>query len=181
MARWSKFKKQITDLVCDELKERVGIYATVYRGTHDQMGKIWIELDKKVIFEANTLEWAIEYYSLSDEIRQINNCTDYTNANQSEGYYRAYDDAEKILNKKHKINQAQFYNVLISYLSSPFEESLKSNNELVLILCLLDKRLGKRRLENMVITNNNCDAVKMLYSQRCKIMGINIPNTFSAI
>jgi hypothetical protein len=178
MTRWSKFKKQITDLFCDELKERIGIYATVYRGTHDQMGKVWIELDNKVIFEANTLEWEIEYFRLSDEIRQINNCTDYTNVEQSEGYYRAYDEAEEILSKKHKMDEYQFYKVLISYLNSPFEESMQSNNDLARILCLLDKRLGKRRLLKMVIKHDDCDAVKILYSERCKCMDINESTPF---
>lgn len=172
MSRWSKYKKQITELLCDELKERVGIYATVYRKTHDQMGKVWIELDKKVIFEANTLEWEIEYFGLADEIRKINNCTDYTDERQSEGYYRAYDEAEEILAKKHKMDEFQFYNALTKYLNSPFEESLKSNNDLMRILCLLDKRLGKRRLSKMVIKKDDCEAVKILYSERCKISGI---------
>lgn len=29
MPIWSKLKRQIMDLVCDELKERIGIYATI--------------------------------------------------------------------------------------------------------------------------------------------------------
>jgi len=174
MPRWSKLKKRITDLICDELKDRIDIYATVYRGTHDQRGKVWIELDKKVIFEANTLEWEIEYFGLSDEIRQINQCTDYTNKNQAEGYYRAYDEAELILAKKHKMDEFQFYKTLNLYLETPFAESLESNNDLVRIFCLLDKRLGKRRLSNMVIKQDDCDAVKILYSERCKSSGIYI-------
>lgn len=180
MTRWSKFKKQITELLCDEFKKRIGIYATIYRGTHDQRGKVWLELDKKVIFEANSLEWEIEFYGLSNEIRQINNCTDYTNENQSEGYYSAYDEAEEILVKKHKMDEFQFYKALTSYLNSPFEESLQSNNDIVRILCLLDKRLGKRRLLKMVIKKDDCEAVKILYSERCKILRINESLPFSS-
>jgi len=64
MTRWSKWKKRIEEFICDDLKDRVDIHATVYRKTHDQLGKVWIELDKKVIFEANTLEWEMEYFTL---------------------------------------------------------------------------------------------------------------------
>lgn len=172
MPRWSKLKKRIIDLICDELKDRIGIYATVYRGTHDQRGKVWIELDKKIIFEANTLEWEIEYFGLSNEIRQINQCTDYTNEKQADGYYQAYNEAEFILAKEHKMDEFQFYKTLNIYLETPYAESMESNDDLIRILCLIDKRLGKRRLSNMVIKQDDCDAVKILYSERCKSMGM---------
>ena len=173
MPIWSKLKRQIMDLVCDELKERIGIYATIYRGTQDHTGKVWLEFDRKVIFEANTLEWEIEYYKLSYEIQQINHCTDYKNKNQSKGYYRALHDAENILVKKHKMEESGVYNALIRYLNSSFEDNLQSNDDIARIFCLLDKRLGKRRLSKMVIRKDDCDAVKILYSERCKVLGIN--------
>jgi hypothetical protein len=166
---WSKSKKQITNLMCSELKGRIGIFATVYRKTHDQKGKIWIELDKKVIYEANTLEWLIEYETLADEIRIINNCTDFSDKEQAGGYYKAYKEAEEILNKEHKIPAFEFHEKLNAYLQAPFEESLQSSDDLVRILCLLDRRLGKRRLSKMVIEESDCDAVKILYNERCSL------------
>lgn len=168
LARWSKLKKRITDLICDDLKDRIGIYATLYRETHDQMGKVWIELDKKVIFEANTLEWEIEYFKISDEIRQINHCTNFRDKDQSEEYFKAYDYEEKILSQQHKMDESQFYKALLMYLNSPFEESLQSKNDLIRVLCLLDKRIGKRRLSTFEICSSDCEAVKILFLERCK-------------
>lgn len=86
MTRRSKLKKTIEEFICDDLKDRVKFYATVYRETHDQKGKVWIELDKKIIFEANTLEREIEYFSLSEEIKRVNGCRNYMDENQREGY-----------------------------------------------------------------------------------------------
>jgi len=172
MTRWSKWKKNMEDLVCEDLKDRINFYATVYRKTHDQRGKVWIELDKEVIFEANTLEWEIEYFSLANEIRKINNCTEFRDKSQSKGYYQAYDDAEKILKGKHKIDEFHFYNAMKKYLTSSFEDSLKSDDTLTRILCLIDKRLGKRRLKEFRIKNDDCEAIKKIYNVRCQLSGI---------
>lgn len=172
MSRWSKWKKRIEEFICEELKDRVDVHATVYRETHDQRGKVWIELDKRVIFEANTLEWDMEYYTLSDELRRINNCTDYKDEKQARGYYQAYDDAEEILRRKNKMDEFQFYNAMKYYFSSPFKDSLESENTLIRIFCLLDKRLGKRRLEDYKIKRDDCEAIKLLYKVRCQLAGI---------
>lgn len=173
MARWSKWKKRIEEFICKDLKDRVDFYATVYRQTHDQRGKVWIELDKKVIFEANTLEWEIEHYTLSEDIRRINNCENYRDERQAEGYYRAYDDAEDILRRKHKLDEFQFYNAMRRYFSSSFKESLECEDQLTRIFCLLDKRLGKRKLQEFIIRRDDSEGLKTLYNVRCQLAGIN--------
>ena len=173
MEKWSKLKKKIEELICEDLRDRVHFYATVYRKTHDQRGKVWIELDKKVIFEANTLEWEIEYFALSDEFRRIDNCMDYNDAKQAKGYYQAYDDAEDILRRKHKIDEFQFYSALKRYFSSSFEDSLEAEDELTRIFCLLDRRIGKRRLQNFIVKKDDCEAIKVLYKARCQSAGID--------
>ena len=172
MARWSKSKKRIEDFVCEELKDRVKFHATVYRQTHDQRGKVWIELDKKIIFEANTLEWEIECYTLSSEIRKINNCENYKDKSQAKGYYQAYNDADDILIQKHKMDEFQFYKTMTKYINSPFKDSLVSKDQLTRILCLLDKRLGKRRLQNFIIYKDDTEGLKILFNIRCKMAGI---------
>lgn len=172
MARWSKWKKRIEEFICEELKGRVSIHATIYRKTHDQLGKVWIELDKRIIFEANTLEWEIEYFTLSDELRRINNCTDYKDKKQSSGYYQAYDDAEEILKRKDKMDEFQFYNTMKYYFRSPFKDILESEDTLIRIFCLLDKRLGKRRLKDYKIKKDDCEGIKLIYKARCQSAGI---------
>lgn len=169
MPRWSKLKKQIKSLFCDELKERIGIYAVRYKKANDQPGRVWIQLDKKIIFEANRLKWETEYLRLAKEIRQINNCTDFRDKTQSDCYYRAYDQAEEVLEKKHILNESKFYELLSTYINASFEQNLQSNKDLIRILCLLDRRLGKKQLREMVICPDDCDAVKILYAERCRL------------
>lgn len=72
------------------------------------------------------------------------------------------------------MEEFEFYNALSKYLNSSFEDNLQSNNDVARIFCLLDKRLGKRRLSKMVIRKDDCDAVKILYNERCKALGINV-------
>lgn len=172
MEKWSKLKKKIEELISEDLRGRIHFYATVYRKTHDQRGKVWIELDKKIIFEANTLEWEKAYFTLSDELRRTSKCMDYNDEKQSKGYYQAYDDAENILRRKHKIDEFQFYSILKRYLNSHFKDSLKAEDDLTRIFCLLDRRLGKRRLLNFRVKKDDCEAIKILYQARCQTTGI---------
>lgn len=172
MSRWSKWKKRMEEFTCDELKDRIAFHATVYRETHDQRGKVWIELDKKIIFQANSLEWQMEHYKLSNEIREINNCSDFTDSDQASGYYQAYNDAERILRQQNKLDDFHFYNAMRLYFNSSYEESLESKEVLIRIFCLLDRRLGKRRLEALKVKNEDCEAIKTLYKLRCELAGI---------
>ena len=112
--QWSKFKSQLQSLWSDPIKDRIDIHATVYRESHDSLGKIWITFDKEIIFEANTLEKDLKLDKTSSELNQ----------------WECLDEIYNFLNK-------------------PFEESLKKQNKLTKILCLIDRRLGKRRLITM--------------------------------
>jgi hypothetical protein len=71
-------------------------------------------------------------------------------------------------------SQVEFMEAVDQYLNSPIEESLKSDNVLIKILVLLDRRVGKRTLENMKNTmQNEEDIVQYFYKLRCDAEGIN--------
>jgi hypothetical protein len=170
--QWSKLKSMIEERFCQSLKNRVKIYSTRYRGTHDKEGKGWIVVDKKEIFDACTMKWMIAYYGLSNELREINNCTDFTNKEHQEGYYRAYDEAELIVKKRGIYSQYGFYSSLEEYLSLSIEEAMNSDNVIIKGLSMIDKRLGKRRLKDIHLSQGEHAFVKRLYKLRCEAENI---------
>lgn len=56
-------------------------------------------------------------------------------------YYRQHKDG--------CYSQVEFMEALNAYFKSPIDESIKSDNSLIKILVLLDRRIGKRTLEKM--------------------------------
>ncbi|WP_441296780.1 SF0329 family protein [Bacillus sp. Marseille-P3661] len=45
--QWSKTKTILENFLCDKLKGRIKIYATVYRNFHDGPSRVWITFEKK--------------------------------------------------------------------------------------------------------------------------------------
>lgn len=65
-------------------------------------------------------------------------------------------------------SQVEFLKATREYLNSPIEVSIKSNNTIIKILAILDKRTGKRTLENLKeIIIDDEDIVQFFYRLRC--------------
>ncbi|WP_426351292.1 SF0329 family protein [Alloiococcus sp. CFN-8] len=70
-------------------------------------------------------------------------------------------------------SQVEFIEAVNEYLNSPIEALIKSNNTLIKILVILDRRVGKRTLRNMgdtIITEE--EIVQYFYRLRCDAEGI---------
>ncbi len=70
-------------------------------------------------------------------------------------------------------SQVEFIEAVNEYLNSPKEALIKSDNTLIKILVILDRRVGKRTLENMhnTITTEE-EIVQYFYKLRCDAEGI---------
>ncbi|WP_314584073.1 hypothetical protein [Paenibacillus terrigena] len=143
--QWSKLKKRIESNFSEELKDRVTLFSTWYKqGGSPQRGRASVLLDKIEIYEANTDKWIMN---------RVNN---------------------EEVNDDILIERLEFHKLLEQYLNLSIEEALESKHVLIQGLAIIDKRLGKRRLINMNIIENQF--VKKLYSLRCEIEGISIKN-----
>lgn len=71
-------------------------------------------------------------------------------------------------------SQVEFLDAAREYLTNSIEISLKSDNTIIKILAILDRRTGKRTLENLKATIlNDEDIVQYFYRLRCDAEGIN--------
>ena len=144
--KWSKAKKRLKSFTCESLRSRVDFQVINYRRAHDQLGRAVITVDKLEKLNMCTITAEKEEYYRERAIRkQLDdfNFDDRLNnlALQEQAIYAQYD----------------FFSALEIYFETPIEDCLKSKDILLKILCLLDRRLGKRTLMKMndTITNKH--------------------------
>jgi hypothetical protein len=161
--KWSKLKKTLESLITPSLKGRVKFYSTRYRSAHDQIGRAWIAVDGKEIYDFSTPTWIQKYYGTAKNIRDDNNCEDPL---QAQGYYDAYKIADKFVEENGIFEQYFFYKSIEEYINLSFDEAIESENKIIRSISLIDRRLGKRRLEQINIKENDIQLYKILYSLR---------------
>ena len=67
---WSNLKKQLSELLCDSLKEKVSYFYTNYHNVHNVYGRATINYDKKELVE---FAWVDRYVQESEEYGEFEN------------------------------------------------------------------------------------------------------------
>ena len=129
MARWSEIRHKLEhEYLAVSLRGRIRYFATAYRESHDSnKGRAAILLDGKQILQGNTFEYYIhpsDWWPYDTPAPAV--CQQSLDVGQLDQwtFYRAFDEFD---------NQS-------------IEASLQSENLLVRIFAVLDRRVGKRRL-----------------------------------
>ena len=133
MATWSGIKNKLeNDYLCSALKGRIRYFVTRYRESHDQEGRVAVLLDGEEILQSGYIAFYLRYYELCPSV----------GADAPEAFQSAYEGAinDGCFDRRH------FYHAFYLFDNQSIEESMNSDNPLVRILALLDRRLGKRRL-----------------------------------
>ncbi|MBT2733475.1 hypothetical protein [Bacillus sp. ISL-7] len=154
--KWSKLKKIIESRFCDKLIGRVNINYTNYRAVHEPESRFWITLDGAEIYSNSKVKWLFNHYKL----RLDEECM-------------SYHEAEKILEE-----QGQYYidyieDSLCEYINLSISDAINSKSFLIRALGMIDKRLGKRRLQSIEIKENEHILVRKLYAIRSEVEKIN--------
>lgn len=125
---WSGMRKKLEqEYLADCLRGHVQYYVTRYRESHDMVGRASIRLDGKEILQG--CHFNAERHCptvLNDESLDLG----------------AFDEGD-------------FYGAFLEFDNQSIEKSLESNNLIVRILAVLDRRIGKRRLLQMKETIQN--------------------------
>lgn len=114
-------RKLEQEYLAESLRGRIQYFATNYRKSHDEEGRTAIRLDGKEILRGN-------FYQ----------CDRY--------HYPTPDDRVLDLGA---FDQWAFYAAFREFDNQSIEKSLRSDNLIVRILAILDRRVGKRRLLQM--------------------------------
>lgn len=165
---WSKLKQQLESFLCPALYGRVEYRASSYRYLPDKSGDCYISVDKKNVLNMNDRTSSIRWYQTEQEIKNdsdlqipINHEDIEAVRKDSKGIIpedrliviarsrKISELAKELLSAQTSLSKSNFIVVANKFLSTPIEESIESNDILLNILALVDRRVGKKRMLNM--------------------------------
>ena len=127
MYKWSKIRDKLeNEYLADSLKGHIRYFATAYRESHDgDKGRAAIYLDGKPVISGSSYEQF-----------------------ERAGFRHSYDypGLEDCDLKNGWFDQYDFYLSFQEYDNQSIEASLNSQNQLVRVFAVLDRRVGKRTL-----------------------------------
>lgn len=165
---WSKEKQLLESFLCPALYGRVEYLATSYRYLPDKAGRCYITADKKYVFNMSDESASIRWYQTEQEIKNdpdilipINNEEIEAVRKDTKGTVpeerlaviarnrKISEHAKELLSAQSILSKSDFNVVANKFLSISIEESLGSNDILLNVLALVDRRVGKKRLLSM--------------------------------
>ncbi|WP_127530300.1 SF0329 family protein [Paenibacillus kobensis] len=165
---WSKLKQQLESFLSPALSGKVEYRATSYRYLPDKSGNCYITVDKKNILNLSDATTLIKWYQTEMEIKndpdiQIPISNEEIEAVRKDTKGLVPEDRLKVIARGRKISEvakdlmsaqsalskSNFTVAATKFLSLSIEESLESNDILLNILALVDRRVGKKRILNM--------------------------------
>lgn len=139
---WFNLKKQMEDLLCDKLKGKITYFLTRYHNVHDAYGRATINYLGKELICFSFKEGFIQDYDVSAAYQLRNKdkaaCSEITKKLTNEKWMK-----EAIL------SEHDFLSSILEYLESKITLLLSSDNYLLRIFAVLDRRIGKRTLEKI--------------------------------
>ena len=181
--RWTKTKTLVENLFCENLKNKLSIYATSYNTALGEQRRIWITLDGQEVFNASSASFLMEHDKLWEEVKKK------TNKPFPDCLYECYpefiekisdmDYSMLILEQRSIFNVNRVYDALVRYPNYSIEDALSSENVMIQSLAMVDKRLGKRRLKHLTISPDTHPLILMFYQLRCEIEGVSVSDSLS--
>ena len=163
---WSAMRKILEqDNLCDSLKERIQYFTTRYRESHDQEGRVAIRLDGKEIFRSCFYDWQ----SKRDDV--VNSKT--ISKEQASSYWDYWDKIHLETKNHGGFDQYGFYEAFHEYTNQNIEKSLISSDPVVRLFAIMDKRVGKRRLEVLSLeVEKQAEWLQVFFKLRLEAEGI---------
>lgn len=158
MRRWSKIRDKLeNEYLAYSLRGHIQYFATSYSKCPDHEGRAAIMLDGKEIISGSYWEqWSKASLLPKDETLETRLKNEFPLMDNTAVKYGQFD-------------QRCFYEAFHEFDNQSIGQSLASENMLVRILSVLDKRIGKRRLERMGISVSlEPEMFQIFYDIRCK-------------
>ncbi len=165
---WSKLKKNLESYLCPALYGRVEYSASSYRYLPDKSGLCYITVDRKNVLNMSDKTNIIKWYLTEQEIKNDSTIQISINIEEIEAVKKESNGiipedrlqviargrklseyAKELLSAESSLSKSNFVIVANKFLSTSIDESIESNDILLNVLALVDRRLGKKRILNM--------------------------------
>ena len=179
--QWSKTKSTLERFLCEKLKGRIELHATVYRKFHDSPSRVWITLDRREILSASDVTYAVQHENLYEQLKVQNQLKPMPYHDdwkvmfyspERQALVQASDVAENRLIDQGIFKSYHLYAPFMKYSSLSIEEALNADNVIVRAYSMLDRRLGKRRLKKLHFPEDTHPLIIDFYKIRCEVEGI---------
>lgn len=140
--KWSKLKKIVEDTFATSVKGRVQIYSTHYQCS---CGRGWITVDGKELVDLSTMSSGLIYGRIYHETTQTACAT----------HLGVLDEERKLGNlvEPGEFSRFDLHEACWQYIHSSINDSLASNNPLIVSLAMLSAKVGKGRLRKLAESN----------------------------
>lgn len=174
---WSKTKKTLEeDLLCEKLRGRVKYFLTHYHGAPDNYGRFCVRVDGKEYVQANPYNQnAIYAYSnqLQKELKIPRREWEHGHFLHEEENLMIEEIAEKRAMTENKMDIWQVMHAIDQYMSLDISSSLHSDNEVIRMFAVMDRRVGKRTLEKLASEADNQPGwLQFFYNLRLQAEGL---------
>ena len=132
---WKALKNQLEDLLCERLRGRVTYFLTRYHEVHNSYGRAAILLDKR---ELARFSW-IEMYS---QERDMSELYKQTGKYDERGLEKKWDEGCTYY-------EMDFLAAALEFIDMRVQDALKSENSIIRIFAVMDKRVGRRTLQSL--------------------------------
>lgn len=181
MMQWSKTKSTLERFLCEKLRGRIELHATVYRKFHDSPSRVWITLDGQEILSASDVTYTVQHGKLYEQLKVQNQLKPMPyhddwkamfHSPERQALVQASDVAENRLIDQGIFKSYHLYAPLMQYSSLSIEDALNADNIIVRAYSMLDRRLGKRRLNKLRFPEDTHPLIINFYKIRCEVEGI---------
>jgi hypothetical protein len=136
--KWSKLKKLVEDTFAQDIKGRVHVYSTNYQCS---CGRAWITVDGKELVDLSTMLSGLLYRCVYHEATKTD-CAKHP----------AMPDEERKsgnLVEPGEFSRFDLHKACWEYVHASVNDSLRSQNPLIVSLAVLNAKVGKGRLERL--------------------------------
>ena len=160
---WSGLNKKLSDNLCEELKGRITYFLTRYHEVHNSYGRASIRLDGK---ELTNFSW-IDMYKQDLDVNE---------KFEETGEWDYHDpELKEKWDKDAIFSDYDFLAAATAYLQLSISDALESDNYLIKIFAIMDRRVGRRRLNKVRDVKEYKtypDWVQQFYKLRLKVSNI---------
>lgn len=136
---WSDLQKQLNDRLCPELRGRVTYFLTRYHDVHNAYGRAAIRVDGEEMVCFSWIEQCHQEEAIAETMRQ-----------QPESEYgQIRQELKPEWDKNCTYCEMDFLDAVLRFRSMTIQEALRSENLLIRVLAILDRRVGRRTLRQI--------------------------------
>lgn len=136
---WSGLNKWLDECLCEELKGRITYFLTRYHKVHDSYGRAAILLDGKELVCFSWIEMCRQEQAISEKHAE----------DRSKDWFGLYDEMKPVWDESCTYCEWDFLSAVLEFRNVSIQDALNSENYIIKILAILDKRIGKGTLKKI--------------------------------